>query len=156
MTVEHLEAQLTAQQADIAHLQRTVEELLNNTQPSGGDEPAALRFDQIDDFVDEFVTRHYERPSHTAGDIKWFDCWAQHPSALWTMEILWGSFEEARAGDLEQGGGSNSSSWMVTTFIPLMEWITAHDGPMGLCSIRSCEGPAQLGQTRTYPAGIPA
>lgn len=156
---DHLEAQLAAQARDIEHLQRTLTDL----QQSGGggdpdlgpddavdEPPPQLRFDSLEAFVDGFVEVHYERPSHTEGNIKWFRCWPAHPSVVWVMEILWSSFEEARAHDLQDGGGSNSAGWMTTTFIPLMEWVCAHDGPMGLCSAKTCDGANRLGQVPTY------
>lgn len=135
--------------AQIAYLTSELDRLSgiveNTDTPAGLSQVPSLAFDSVSHFANEFLEYHYEKPARSKGDVRWYPCWGRHPGVVWVMEVLWGSFEEARIGDINDGGGSHSAAWAVNTLFPLMDWITATDGPFSLCGPESCAGAGRLG-----------
>lgn len=140
--------ELTAQQELISAL---VDEGLQLVGPPAAPQLALaadapdLRFSTLAQFVDDFVRRFYEQPSIQRSETMWNSCWPDHPQAVWGMEYLWASYEEALVADLESGGGSNLTTWTVGSFIPMMQWITHPTGAFRLCSHGSHKEASLLG-----------
>jgi len=142
--------ELTAQQDLMAAL---VDEGLNMVTPIDELEPELdiappppeLRYGSLDEFVDQYVRRAYEKPGIKRSETHWHKCWPQHSQVYWSMDYLWASFGEALAGDLGSGGGSNVTTWMTSSFNPLMDRITSQEGPFRLCDPTTHTPPVLLG-----------
>lgn len=93
-----------------------------------------------EDWVDQFFVSHCMRVG-----ARWCPRWTSHPQARFALEVLFRSFEEAKASDEINSGGQSTMNWYVGHFRPVVEDLTHIDGPFARCDQSHCDGPSALG-----------
>lgn len=75
-----------------------------------------------------WLAHTWRRDVHHARTRRWCPAWWQHPEAVLTFDALWRTFETARLSP------TGIADWLVTLLHPLMDRLTADDGPLTGCT----------------------
>ena len=109
---------------------------------AGDAAPPPLQFQDVTEFVSEYITVVYNRGIKPAG-THWCPQWWKHPEAVEVFTGLWEAWEHMRVND--------GPTWLVkykSYFYPLMREITGPDGPFQGCNpdghVRLPEFPVRL------------
>lgn len=124
--VEDLEARLARLAQELDDIRTT--ENTTDTAARDGSEGWEPAYPSLLDWVQLWFLHHVER-----GRARWCDQWADHPEALWRLEALWRSFEQARLDPW-----SGPSTWTTSHLDPHLSVLLADHGPFGSCSPGLC------------------
>lgn len=104
-------------------------EVAQNSNEAPSDEEAApqLRFANVAEFVEVYLSRIYARDVSAPG-TRWCRQWWKHGEAIARLEALWRSWEVAR---LDPGDGA--SNWWLGHADPHMRVLLSEDGPFRYC-----------------------
>lgn len=92
--------------------------------PAEEQEPAQLRYKNVEEFVTEHLASLFRRKPRT-----WCPAWWNHPEAVVRLDALWTSWEQLR---LEAGTGM--SVWLRDHYDHHMSVLTSDDGPLMGCT----------------------
>lgn len=134
--VEDLRATVRALDERLADVADT--EPAHTSNGAGADqwEPA---YPTLMSWVNDWFLTHVERGRRA----RWCERWFEHPEALWRLEGLWRTFEQAR---LDPWAGP--ASWTTGQLDPQVAVLLDDRGPFGECSPGVCAAPRTIGAER--------
>ncbi|NEW30731.1 DUF4913 domain-containing protein, partial [Nocardia cyriacigeorgica] len=91
------------------------------------EEEPQTRFENVEEFVDEYVVQLYMREvsaQRSEDTYRWCPRWWDHPEVLARFEALWCAFEHLR-----NGGTTEQSEFWLYHFDPHMAQILSTQGP---------------------------
>lgn len=93
--------------------------------PNQPDE-SRLCFQNVDEFVREYLIKAYRRRIIDGGPHRWAARWWENDEAIARLTALWRAFEQHRLDP-----GSGMSTWWNSHADPTMRALLAPDGPFG-------------------------
>lgn len=97
---------------------------------AGGEDPGGapqMLYPGLDAFVEGFLAQIWDRP--LGSGTLWCAQWWAHAEAVFYLTALWHAWEDLRA----DGGASGMAAWCVNYLYPIMDRLTAEDGPFKGC-----------------------
>lgn len=88
-----------------------------------------LQFPTLDAFVQDLIAVVYELPTEASAVRTWCPEWWMHDAAVFRLTALWQAWEQMHVSD----GPEGAARWLVSYGDPIMERLTAADGPFQGC-----------------------
>lgn len=119
--------------------------------PLGPDEPPAdqqrvrfttppeLEFASARLFFTELVAPTFRKRLHSSF-ARWCPRWASHPEVLYAVTEMWHAYEAMRPPAPPQHPGKVRAEWLLTVAWPMLDRLSAPEGPMRDCYLDDHEG----------------
>ena len=97
-------------------------------------EDGGLLFENVYEWVDNFLTELYPRDLTPGSGNYWCEKWWEHIDAHYRLNFLWLAWEDARNRDI-----TSPITWIINYADPIMNHLLSEHGPFKLC--RTGESP---------------
>lgn len=101
--------------------------------------PPELEYPTARAFFVDFVAPTFRRRLHQNAH-RWCPEWTRHPEALYAVTELWNAYEAMRPPEPPQHPGKIRAEWLITMGWPVLDKLSAQEGPFRDCALNDDEG----------------